>query len=205
LPSTGLGGEACVPGDRDARNGDPCFGFADCTAGSICLLDSSEYPGGQCAQLACTLGDDGTCTAGGHCTEPELLATEPVCVDSCTSGADCREAEGYRCFDGGTSAGRYCRHPKVGDACSTADDCGGSPSWRCLTGPAYPGGSCTLGLTCNATNSSGCRTASNVCHDPPGDDRPHCVDRCTGSGQSTCRTGYACVPTGPLFNGCVAP
>ena len=54
----------------------------------------------------------------------ETLDASTGCVDACTTDADCRQADGYRCFDGGAD-GRYCRHPQTGDACGQ----GGWQGW----------------------------------------------------------------------------
>jgi hypothetical protein len=187
---------ACLPGNASARDGDPCTGFAECDESSICLSDNFEHPGGQCMQVGCTIGDDTTCTTGGdgHCINPGFVSSGTGCVDHCDSDANCRLAEGYKCFDGGGSVGKYCRHPQTGDTCTVDADCGDPGIWDCKTGVTFPGGYCTLQAPCNATNGTGCSSGSSVCFDPPGAATPYCVDRCSGAAQGTCRTGYVCTP-----------
>ena len=187
---------ACIPGNQAARDGDPCSGFGECDVNSICRNDPAEYPNGQCMQVGCTIGNDATCTSGGdgHCADPGFVSAGAGCLDRCVVDSDCRQADGYKCFDGGAATGKYCRHPQTGDACTTEADCGDPALWDCRTGAGFPGGYCTLRQACNATNGTGCSPGSSVCYDPPGTAEPYCVDRCTGAAQGTCRTGYACTP-----------
>ncbi len=196
----------CVPGNLGAVDGSRCVTFGDCDQRSICLDDGFEHPGGQCMQLGCTIGDDTTCTAGGdgHCATPDLLGGGTGCLDACSTDADCRMVDGYRCFDSGGPAGKYCRHPAVGDPCSTVDDCGIASLWTCRTGADFPGGYCTILQACPTNGSAaGCTVGSSVCHDPAGPDLPYCVDRCTGTGQGTCRAGYTCQVITGTVRGCV--
>lgn len=188
---------ACVPGNADAVDGDPCAGFFECDEYSTCFNDV-EYPGGSCQRYGCTVGDDSTCN-GGRCVVADPPAVGTTCVDPCTEDADCREAEGYVCHDDG-----YCRHPHVGDACTDDASCGGG-LWTCRTGVTYPGGYCTQTGCPTPGSLEGC-TAGAVCHDDPLSATNYCVDRCaTIATQSTCRTGYVCTdtdPTGATSGGC---
>lgn len=209
--STAIGQTACLPGTASAADGDPCDTFGDCSEGSMCYRDSLIFPDGQCARLDCTVGDDATCASGGDGKCLNLVWIQPggaldVCVDRCTSDADCRMSDGYRCFDDGST--EYCRHPRVGDPCSAAADCGPSSDWQCLTGASYPDGYCTALAACpTAGSSAGCPTES-VCHDPFVGANV-CVTRCTGIGtQGSCRTGYTCADVDPgiaTVAGCIAP
>jgi hypothetical protein len=194
----------CVPGNNDATDGSRCTTFGDCDEHSICLDDGHEHPGGQCMQLGCTIGTDSTCSSGGdgHCAVPDLLGGGTGCVDSCQTNADCRTIDGYVCFDSGGAAGKYCRHPSTGDACATETDCGVASLWECLTGASFPGGYCTIQQSCNAATGAGCSPGSSICYDPPGPTAPYCVNRCTGAGQGTCRTGYTCTALGSA-GGCI--
>ncbi len=189
-----LGKSACLPGSSTASDGESCAGFSDCAVGSICFNDALETPGGQCATVGCTVGDDATCADGGdgHCVTLPTITTGTGCVDACTADADCRMAQGYRCVDGGAGVGKHCRHPQAGDACAVAADCGEAGVWECRTGATYPGGYCTPVAACNPANGAGCSPGSSICFDPPGAAAPYCVDRCAAQGQSTCRAGYTC-------------
>jgi len=198
-----LGKTACLPGSSTAIDGATCAGFSDCAVGSICFADQWENPAGQCTTVGCTVGDDATCATGGdgHCVDLPTITTGTGCVDRCAADGDCRMADGYRCFDGG-AAGKYCRHPQTGDGCAANADCGQLGLWQCLTGPSYPGGYCTPIPQCSPANGLGCTPGSSVCFDPAGAPTPYCVDRCTGTGQGTCRVGYTCAVIGNA-RGCV--
>jgi hypothetical protein len=211
LGSDALDKDACLPGDAAAVDGDPCASFGDCSEGSACLVDGDlEYPGGQCMQVGCTLGNDATCTHGtdSKCVDPGLLPSVTGCVDGCAIDADCRIAEGYRCVDAGGPTGRFCRHPQVGDACAAVADCGPDVTWSCLIGASFLGGMCTLDGACpTAGSSTGCTSGSSVCTDPAAGSN-HCVDACPGplETRSTCRMTYRCRdvdPGGTTVLGCV--
>ncbi|MBK9072047.1 MAG: hypothetical protein IPL79_13745 [Myxococcales bacterium] len=206
-----LGVMACFPGTADASDGDACTSIAQCTQDSNCLNDGIEYPDGQCFRVGCTVGNDTTC-AGGRCVEfafPSGLDT--ACVDTCASDADCREADGYECFDGGVGVGLYCRHPQVGDACTSDVDCGDAGLFDCLQPTdGFVGGYCTV-PQCDAIAGTGCSLGHSLCHDPdpnnpPSTDENFCVDRClldVNPPQSTCRGGYECVEILPTFGACL--
>lgn len=198
---------ACIPGNTSAIDGDPCMGFGECDLSSICRSEPTEYPNGQCMQIGCTVGMDTTCTSGGdgHCANPGFVNAGNGCLDRCLVDGDCRVADGYKCFDGGGSIGRYCRHPQTGDACAVDTDCGPANTWDCRTGVGFLGGYCTLQAACNPANGSGCQSGSSLCYDPPGGGAgdAYCVDRCTGVAQGTCRTGYLCTPGISGASGCV--
>lgn len=194
----------CVPGNPLAVDGSPCTTFGDCDEHSICLDDAFEHPGGQCIQLGCTLGNDATCSSGGdgHCDRPDVIGGGTGCLDVCTTDADCRTADGYKCFDAGGTTGKFCRHPAAGDGCTQDADCGSPVLWVCRSGVAFPGGYCTIRQACPTNGTTdGCSSGSSVCRDPVGPEPGYCVDRCTGVGQGTCRTGYNCLPVGGV-NGC---
>ena len=199
---------SCIPGDAAARDGDACDGVHECFPETGCRNNPLEFPGGECYTPYCTPGDDSTCN-GGTCVEIEDFPfVAPVCLDDCTDDGDCRQAEGYVCYDpdGAGTATNYCRHPQVGDPCATADDCGPSAVWECKTGAAFPGGYCAPLEACPTPGSlAGC-SPNSVCFDDAAAAN-YCVDRCENVGtQSTCRTGYTCVDTDPgamTFGGCV--
>ena len=191
---------ACLPGTQAAPDGAACGGFFDCGTNSICNRDALEFPNGQCQSLQCTVGEDTTCASGGdgHCFAGNPSASGPYvgCVDACQSNADCREAEGYTCFDGGADAGKFCRHPQAGDACIANADCGAPNVWTCHHGEAFGGGYCTV-IGC-VEDGDGCSPGSSFCFDVANDslnDDNLCVDRCANASigtQSSCRVGYSC-------------
>lgn len=199
----------CGPGTPSARDGASCTSLGDCAADSDCFADALEAPNGECRRWGCTVGDDTTCAAAGdgHCvsasTLDPLATSGTVCVDACASDADCRVAEGYRCVDGGSGVGRYCRHPQAGDACAVDADCGSAAAWDCALGPTFPGGACTPTRGCPMLGAAtGCSPGSSVCAEgaSAGTSDNVCVDRCPGpeGSQSTCRTGYTCRDTDPV-------
>ena len=212
---------ACLPGNNAAIDGAACVGFGDCAEDSLCLADPLESPRGQCARIGCTRGDDSTCATGGdgHCVAFSAITAGhtqgDVCVDRCVSDADCREADGYQCVDGGGTVGRYCRHPQAGDACTTDATCGPAAQWDCKTGLTFPGGQCTPTTGCPTPGSGvGCSPGSSICFDsvlPLVTTDNVCVDRCGGpqNTQGGCRTGYVCRDVDPALGtttlGCVNP
>lgn len=204
---------ACSPGNAAARDGSACIDLGDCNTASRCVLDENEYPGGYCQRVGCTIGTDTTCVTGGdgHCVDGATITsgvdTIAVCVDACVNAGDCRQNDGYKCFEGGATLGKYCRHPQIGDACSNDNDCGPATDWDCQTG--FPGGHCTLASPCLTPGSvDGCSQTA-ACYDPAAGTN-FCVDRCTGTPgtQGSCRTGYTCSdvdPGGGTLLGCVPP
>jgi serine protease len=83
-----------VPEDEGNANGDvgaACASSDDCVSGLYCEL---AFPGGYCT-ADCSLGDE-LCPVGSECW---VLgdAEYYVCLQSCSTGADCRETEGYVC------------------------------------------------------------------------------------------------------------
>lgn len=150
-----LGGDACLPGNPNGRDGDPCALWSDCAEGSECAADAFAWPGGFCRSVSCTVGDDSTCH-GGTCT---LVGALNECLVSCTGDGDCRESEGYRCLE------NACTFPtkEVGDACSTNDPCAdptAGTDWICLDSPSatFPGGFCSAMCTTgdDCPQGSGC-------------------------------------------------
>jgi len=147
--------------------GAACVKNADC-AGGTCL----DWTGGYCTRLDCDTG--AACGEGDRCL---AFASNHLCVDLCTSDADCR-APAQRCktvVDGATTA-RVCmgvdsNAGATGAACGDATDCAGNAT--CLA--AFPGGYCaTLGCDVAACPSG----ASCV----KVDGRASCLLKCSGDG-----------------------
>lgn len=205
---------ACVPGNAQAQDGDPCAGFYECNEYSQCLADF-EHPGGLCETYGapppaadCTVGSSDGCHGGTCIADPDPPTSTNICVDACDADADCRMAEGYRCYDPDPKSAtdvKYCRATHAGDPCETAADCGGG-TWVCQT-TGFLGGYCTqTGCTTPGDTVEQC-TQGSACHDPAVGDN-YCADRCEGTAgtQGTCRTGYLCIdvdPTGTTTLACV--
>ena len=183
-----LGGTACVPGTLGASDGDPCVDFGDCDKNSICRNDQFLFPDGMCAVTNCTVFDDTTCN-GGRCVDFDgPSGRAPLCVDDCELDSDCRESQGYVCFDGSAqNLGKFCRHPEVGDPCASADDCGGTP-WVCKTAPeGFPGGYCAI-EGCTTAGDCPVRSFCDTNETPT-----LCTQQCTeGDLAGVCRAGYTC-------------
>jgi hypothetical protein len=200
---------ACVPGDASAEDGGACDGVYQCNESSRCKI-SIETPGGACETIGCTIGEDATtCSGGGRChaSDEDPPYDTPVCGAPCGGDEDCRQADGYVCFDPdvGVAGDRYCRHPHVGDACGDAGDCGGG-DWECLTAGGFTNGYCTQSGCATPGSTAGCSEGA-VCVDIGAENV--CADRCPDvGGQSTCRTDYGCAdvdPGGGVEGGCLPP
>jgi hypothetical protein len=197
---------ACVPGNAAGADGQACAGFYECNELSRCAADF-EHPNGDCQTYGCTVGSTAGCHGGDLCivNDEEPPFTSTICVVGCDTGADCRESEGYVCYDPDLAAAgdEYCRHPHVGDPCAVAADCGGAP-WECLVGAAFPNGYCSQTGCPTPGNDDGC-TSGSICSDLGLFDA--CVDRCPTVGTTAgCRAGYTCVDVDPgpsAVGGCV--
>jgi hypothetical protein len=87
---------ACSP-----RIGDACSSSVNCSINGDRLCDTTQ-PGGACVIFDCqadTCPDDGVC-ARFNPAEPRLQVL--ACMRRCTSDADCRSGDGYRCVEPST-------------------------------------------------------------------------------------------------------
>ena len=82
----------CLPIGSGAV-GDSCGGFWDCAGREFsgCFSEASGFAGGYCVQL-CGTGSGNVCPTGSVCAQN-------LCLDTCTSSADCRT--GYSCQSDG--------------------------------------------------------------------------------------------------------
>ncbi len=199
---------ACVPGNAAAADGDPCTDFGDCNRSSVCRPDPLVFPGGLCATINCTVGDDSTCS-GGRCLDLDQGGPGGgVCFKSCDSSADCRQAEGYYCRDDTAMGfGKYCTHAEAGDTCIADSDCGIAP-WTCRTSAqSFPGGYCTVEACPTPGTGAGCPQGSavSVCHQPA--TGPNFCARSCQNNPSICRAGYTCtqIPSGAGMVGVCLP
>ena len=206
-----LSEDSCLPGRADAADGDPCVNFYDCNIDSFCRISDLESPNGACHTASCTLGNNASCAPGGdgRCVAWPLFDAfqgMPMCIDSCDVDADCRESDGFRCFDDPV-VGKFCRHPQVGEPCVLPTDCGSASLWDCRTGADFPNGYCTNAsqreCTVGATSTS-CSPTS-TCFDPNGGTAgdQFCVAKCDQADPTRCRTGYSCRDAGDGAFGCI--
>lgn len=88
---------ACTPGNKGV--GQPCTKANECSANAndpVCLDPTFwGFPSGYCSQY-CDLSID-DCGFGGLCVEAGLLSGNGVCLDTCTTNAECQA--GYSCLD----------------------------------------------------------------------------------------------------------
>lgn len=200
--------------------GGACSRFSGGCDGGTCL-DERTYgdPGGYCAYVGCTVGDDSTCPTGGVCAP--TASGDGICLRGCATSTDCRAA--YRCdhvdpADDTSSSGcvpgctgaagectsmmrtcnpgtGLCTTPFVagnlGEPCTGAVDC---PGGICLAdSDGWPAGTCAYPGCAIAGDSSDCPAGGVCVDDATGDpDRGYCIDACT-VGVTPCRPGYECV------------
>ena len=167
-----------------------------CTGDGVCAETTSG--GGLCLD-GCASDTD--CRTAYRCRP--LDRDEPDgpkgCFAGCTDDSQCtvttRGGVAYTCNPGTGYCARPLDAAELGDACNADDfrDCRGG---RCIgASEGWPGGMCTYpGCSLSgATPSATCPTDSVCTDDGGGDpDLGVCVPSCT-VGETTCRTGYACV------------
>ncbi|MFC1609772.1 hypothetical protein ACFL6C_02330 [Myxococcota bacterium] len=183
----------CVPTGTGSPVGGPCTQDADCEGDPVqCLTEADGFPGGFCVLLMChTVG---SCPEGSTCFYLNQEQTESACFPDCTTGADCRESEGYVCDEYNTCWVDSGPGPEgnVGDPCTSATDCTGAAD-TCLTeAEGAPGGYCTQ-LDC----SNGTCPEGSECFQFD-DASMLCLKTCVGD---TCRDGYACYDPGACWVG----
>jgi hypothetical protein len=109
--SSGNGG-ASGGGSGGGEIGDPCSSTADCTAvpGAECWttigggpVPSVTFPGGFCSKACDTQSEEKECGEIAGCSSVGssgggVSATLTMCSPPCASDAECRQSEGYKCF-----------------------------------------------------------------------------------------------------------
>ncbi len=102
-PGNGITGDPC----SDANQ---CGGITNGTPACITnLLSFITFPGGYCSSQSCTVGT--ACDSGnGVCIDPTGMGFAAACLQTCTSGTECRESEGYSCttLPVGSDTQTYC-------------------------------------------------------------------------------------------------
>lgn len=106
--SSGTGGSSAGSGEI----GEACSSNADCTAvpGAECYttigggpVPTVTFPGGFCSKTCDTQSSEKECGEKAGCASigasgGRVSTTLTLCTPPCASDADCRAAEGYKCF-----------------------------------------------------------------------------------------------------------
>lgn len=206
-----LGAGACF--DPTAMLGGACTTDAECPMDGACQDEANGgWPGGACIAGGCDVATNTGCAGDGQCIRGTFGG---ICVDGCSSDADCR-AE-YACRPAvGNPDRSYCA-----PACANDGECT-VPGYVCNTAlgtcappfdPSRLGGSCSFrepceGGSCFTERDSGFPSGycayigcePGVSGSCPGDGvcvtrgtRNVCFDACTAD--TDCRAGYACRPS----------
>ena len=207
---------ACLPGNRNARDGAPCKTFGDCNRNQACLNNPFDQPGGYCVTFGCTLGDNTTCSPApgnaGLCIVPVQQGLN-ACLPACGSVSDCRGAENYGCnailpMGQGPTVCNF-QHAPPGAACVNDKGCGADNTpWKCLTSAKFPKGYCSGPLGgCDVAHSADTCPNGAHCYDPTpkavGSGDEFCTADCKM--ESDCRVGdgYHCLlDAATNTNGC---
>ena len=213
--TTDLVKTACIPGNPTARDGTACSTFGDCNKNQLCQNNPFEAPGGICITIACTPGDDTTCSPAQGNTGMCLVANGfSLCIAGCKMDSDCRTIDKYSCVDlsGKGKGPNVCIfvHPNPGAACAFDAQCAAANSpWRCLMGAKFPGGYCSGSLGgCDPKDALSCPDHS-ACYDPtpnmPKSGDEYCTAGCTADGDCRMGQGYRCLPVNAMAQGCRLP
>ncbi|MEJ7733252.1 MAG: hypothetical protein WKG00_29170 [Polyangiaceae bacterium] len=145
----------CIAGPKST--GQACFDHNECQSlnnDPVCLDFSQGFPDGYCSQFCDLAAPD--CLGDAVCFDLGI-SEHGVCLDGCTSNAECRP--GYLCGDKGLSTlvctlapEANCTDQQDNDAdklidCSDPDGCQTSPD--CVPGPQAPGSACTTSSQCD--------------------------------------------------------
>ncbi len=203
----------CMPSEIDVGIG--CTRDQECGRYGVCLNDMYGYPAGYCST---SCNDTYTCPGDGLCI-PD--GDSGMCVDTCSSVADCRQADGYDCLPTGigdtkacTPSCKYlgcrpgdtcdeatgaCWHDgpnPAGGACMSSPDC--ADNGRCLREQWFglPGGFCDVDCMSNddCPEATSCQNMGHFAM---------CVPSCQRV--SDCRDGYTCWPDGSGGGMCWMP
>ena len=108
----GGGGSSCSGATGGGEIGDACKTNADCTAvaGSECYTTTGggpvptiNFPNGFCSKACDTASTEKECGEKAGCSSMgasggRISTTLTMCSPPCASDAECRQAEGYKCF-----------------------------------------------------------------------------------------------------------
>jgi hypothetical protein len=147
--------------------GNACFDHGDCAAvndDALCLPDFYGFSGGYCSEFCDLVSDD--CPGDGLCFDYGI-GDHGVCLDGCTTSAECRP--GYECRNLGLATD-VCYIPPESN-CNDYDDNDADQLTDCEDPDCQATAACTIGAV---PYGSGC-TAHNQCAVNAGAD-PLCLD-----------------------------
>lgn len=96
-PATCTNGQCAALGFSDRPVGSPCMTDSQCHTEGLYAgqcLTAAPFTNGDCV-LPCAHGNG--CPLAGMACRPYANNTQMACFQSCSSDADCRTADGYRC------------------------------------------------------------------------------------------------------------
>jgi hypothetical protein len=129
-------GGVCLEFTSGADVGGACASTGDCQLGGLCLPEStSNLGGGYCSDLCTSGSNTDPCAAGQVCFN---TGTVGLCLDGCTTDADCRTGDDYACRGPLPGGGSACL-PKP---CTTNTDCQQSAQ-SCRAGAGGGGNVCS--------------------------------------------------------------
>jgi len=198
----GYGGSGTYALDCELSAGAGCTDTSTCPAGMVCGT-------GGCISDYCDDPGSGTaCPAGHFCPEPGGTAAASACVDTCTSGSDCRT--GYACkhFELGRGCG-VAGSGETGASCDGFWDCAGERTCLTADSTGYCAEiNCTTSGDCpadaNCVNVGGseniclldCLLSDSICDPTAGS--CHGTTDVDGWPQYVCSLSYHTIPDGGL-------
>lgn len=197
--SEGVVGGACY--SPEAHLGDACTEDETCPMGGFCYAEAfSGWPTGACIALGCDLASNAGCSGDAQCLPSPFGGGGGMCVDGCSSDADCRMEEGYACRPSTTHPERMACQP----ACTRDPQCAtGTVCNPALGTCARPFDSEQMGGMCSR-REGGCTGGSCLTESSTGFPGAYCgYVGCTLGDDSSCPSGGACAPGASGVNICL--
>ncbi len=191
---------SCVPGT--VATGQACTQNPDCAAtlhNPVCMdaNDFPQFPNGYCSEF-CNAAT--ACPTGTVCYAGLNISKDGVCLQSCTTNADCRISEGYACVSRGLSTNVCMITPEIlcddyiDNDFNGLTDCA-DPNCQtltaCVPGTVAVGQPCSLHGQCTA--SAGVNNPFCLDDNDEGYPNGYCSHFCNPANANECGTGNACV------------